>query len=217
MYHGRVMESGALEAIFRRAAPSLPQGAAARRAALRHEAGRAARAAARDRATTPAPARSRRQPCARPAPMRRRPAARGAQPVARPSRLAQGRRLFGSAPASRCTRRRRRQLHDPPRRVPRPGRRERLRQDDASARSSCARSSPTAGSVLFNDRGTARRRARARAATTLIAFRRKVQYIFQDPVRLAQSAHDGVRHPHASRSSSTASATRTTAAKWSRS
>ena len=41
MYRGKVMESGAVTDIFRDAAPSLPQGADARRAALQHGAGRA--------------------------------------------------------------------------------------------------------------------------------------------------------------------------------
>ena len=47
IYHGEIMEAGPVEAIFRRAEPSLPQGPDGGGAAFRHEARRAAEGAAR--------------------------------------------------------------------------------------------------------------------------------------------------------------------------
>ena len=63
MYHGKVMESGTLDDIFRHPTPSLSAGAAARRAALPHGAGRAADAdRARSRRRLGAHARRARSP-----------------------------------------------------------------------------------------------------------------------------------------------------------
>ncbi len=127
MYRGEVMESGTLDDIFERAAAPLSAGAAAGGAALRHEARRAAGADPRD-------------------PAGRRAASDGGG--AGGGRAARARRCSNasiSARASRCAAAacsgagggpaghggRRRQPADRARRMPRPRRRERLRQDDA--------------------------------------------------------------------------------------
>ena len=124
IYHGEIMEAGPVEAIFRQPEPPLSQGPDGGGAAFRHEARRAAEGAARR-------AGRRRQPA-------RQEDRRASGP--KPEILLSVRDLtksfttrksgwFGKDNRSAGARRRRRQLRHPARRMSRPGRRKRLRQD----------------------------------------------------------------------------------------
>ena len=180
MYRGEVMERGTLRRHLRAPAASLSQGAAAGGAALRHEAGRAAASDARDRSTHAARRRSWRQQS------RGRGAGAGTvldgRGISQDLRPASDRLARAPAKADACPRGRRCQLRDHARRVPRPGRRKRLRQDHAVARSSCARSTPDAATVSSSTTAARlRRRARPDGDGARCASAARVQFIFQDP------------------------------------
>ena len=190
MYRGEVMESGTLDDIFARAAASLSEGAAAGGAALRHEAGRAAAADPRD-------------------PAGRRAASDGGRSRAVAERAGTGRcsnasisaRASGcaaaacSAPAPARARHggRRRQPRDRARRVPRPGRRERLRQDDVEQDAAARAAARCRARITFNDRGTAID-VLALEGEALKRFRRRVQFIFQDPFGSLNPRMTRLRH-----------------------
>ena len=76
-----------------------------------------------------------------------------------------------------------------PRRDPRPGRRIRLRQVDAGPDAADARAARLAARVAFDGIDPFCLRGK-----DLLKFRRRVQMVFQDPVRLAERADDGGRH-----------------------
>ena len=125
IYHGEIMEAGTVEDIFRRPDASLSQGPDGGGAAFRHEAGRAAEGAARGaRRCRDAD----RQQQARSTAQRPGRAALGQGSRRNPTRPASG--LVRRRPERRGARRRRCQLRHQARRMPRPGRRKRLRQDD---------------------------------------------------------------------------------------
>ena len=96
---------------------------------------------------------------------------------------------------------------DRARRMPRPGRRERLRQDHAVSKMIMRALTPDSGTVMFNDRG-APTDVLALEGEALKRFRRQRPVHLPGPVRLAQPAHDGATTSSPSRWSSTASATR---------
>ena len=194
MYQGEIMESGPVEPIFRTPAAPVSEGADAGGAAFRHEAGRAAEAAARHRGGSRQPdawrgarrkVRDERAPacccrcatCARPSPC--------ASPTGASARKARGEACrrstmsastSGAASASawsaKAAAARRR-----------------------SARSSCARSTPDAGSVVFDDGSGPIDVLAARGRRSCRTCRTQGPDRLPGPVRLAQSAHDGGRHP----------------------
>ena len=174
MYRGEIMESGTLDDIFERARASLPEGAAARGAAVRHEARRAPaadsrnsqrRVAAPDGRAPDGVARTRDRAAAR---MRRYP---------QKFRLARRRAVSVGRGVHRGGRRGQPECYA--RRVPWPRRRKRLRQDDVE-QNPVACATPDAGTVAFNDRGD-QIDVLALEGDALKTFRRRVQFIFQDP------------------------------------
>ena len=101
--------------------------------------------------------------------------------------------LFGQRKGAAVPRRRRRELRHPARRVLRPRRRERLRQDHAvQGDHARARARQRAGAVQRPRHDGRRRSRRARGADAVPAAR---PVHLPGPVRLAEPADDGIRHP----------------------
>ena len=176
LYHGKVMEAGTLAGRVPRPAPSLPEGLAARRAALQHGAGRAADADPRDRGRLPGAWQA-----AWPCPCG---AGRLSAPMLSVRHLSKSFKtrktsLFGSKPGG-----------------------ETIAVDDVSfdvapgeclglvGESGCGKTTtakmilragmPDSGDIIFNDRGQPRDVLKLEGEE-LFAYRRRVQFVFQDP------------------------------------
>ena len=156
--------------------------------------GRASEAAARDPPRHGAPAGIARRHADRPLAARRQCALLEVGNLAKSFGLRKRGGLFGVAPTAAAAKvGGRRQLPHRARQLLRPGRRERLRQDDGQQDHPARRSRPTPASVVFDDGGTlvdllTPRPARAGPLPAPHPVR------LPGPVRLARPAHDGVRH-----------------------
>ena len=179
LYRGQVMEAGDRSTrSYERARASLPARAAARRPALRHEARRAPGPGARRSITRPGALVQ--KPTSRGPPTRRRSTSTFAD-ITQDVRARAAAGCLRPAQGPAVPRGGRRELRHPARRMLRPRRRKRLRQDDAVQDDHARARARQRRRSLFNDRGTMVDVVQAPTRSELMRFRRRVQYIFQDP------------------------------------
>ena len=173
MYRGRVMEAGLARGPLPPRAAPLSEGADARGAALRHGAGRAPDADPRGEERDPRAADRGARAARRPEPgpsSRPRSCARASRCAPAGSAAARARSTRSTASASQLA----------ARQDPRPRRRIRLRQDHRLEDDHAGAHSPIPARVLFDD-GAGPRDVFALEGDDLKAYRRAVQFVFQDP------------------------------------
>ena len=177
LYAGRVMEQGPVHALFERPAASVPARAAARGPAFRHEARRAPGLGAHRRPPDGAARRDAGAVAGRCGPGASRRAQR------RQDVRAAVDRLSGAARGPAVSRGRRREPDDHARRVLRPRRRKRLRQDDAVQGDHARARAGRRRRALQRPRQDARRRARRGRSADAVPPPRPIH--LPGPVRLA--------------------------------